>query len=426
MTNEINNKNIGKSAVYKDFISLALIRISNLILPLLTIPYLIRTLGIENVGSINLATSIISYALIIMAFGFDYTGTKFISENSKRISVVSNYYSSAMAIRFWLMLLSFLLLFIVTLLVPNFYEIRVILFVSFGSVIGQYLTPNWVFQGFQKMRYLTCIDIFFKVLYTVIVFVFIDEKDDYILVPLFLALTTICSGVIVQITINRNFKIYIHIMNFFKFDELYKMMKKGKDVFLQQIFVSMYGPITVIFLGMIATKVDVGYYTISEKLLSIPVMIVVVAVQAHYPHAVKLYKRDKKSYFNQIFKLMAAIISLMMISIFVICIFGGGIYYLLTGAHDDSGVEILKVLSFGLMFSSLGQLFTQVFITLDKPETLKNISFVIMILTLLLSPIVITMYGVIGLAYYTVFRQSIVIIICVYFIRMFYKEYKNV
>lgn len=426
LTNRINENTSEKSAVLKDFASLASIKVLNLVLPLLTIPYLIRILGIENIGSINLATSIMSYGLVIIAFGFDYTGTKFISENSGNKRKVLDYYSSAMAIRFWLMLLSFILLFAIVWLVPRFYEIRMICFVMFGSVIGQYLTPVWVFQGLQKMKYLTLANMFSKVSYASMIFFFINVEDDYLLVPLFLTISSIISGGVLQLIISKKIKLRLQFMKFFDIYSLMKMISEGKNVFLQQVFSSMYGPITIMFLGGMATNIDVGFYTISEKILGIPIMLLVVAVQAYYPYAVKLYKRSENDYFNQMFRLIFAIVILMVLAVIFIHFFSVDIYQIVTGSNDKVGVEILKILSVGLMFSSLGQLFTQVFITLEQSEVLKRISFSIMIITLLSTPVIINYYGAVGLAYYTVFRQALVILTCMFFILFFYKEYKNV
>ena len=70
-----------------------------------------------------------------------------------------------------------------------------ILYSSLGLSIGELLLPIWYFQGVEKMKYLTIINVGSRIVFTVFIFVFVKQKEDYILVPLFNSLGAILGGV---------------------------------------------------------------------------------------------------------------------------------------------------------------------------------------------------------------------------------------
>ncbi|MFL0112886.1 oligosaccharide flippase family protein, partial [Tenacibaculum maritimum] len=67
---------------------LTVIKVFNLILPLIVFPYLLQTLGSQKYGLVIFAESIVVYLVIFISFGFALSGTKEISihrDNKKKV-----------------------------------------------------------------------------------------------------------------------------------------------------------------------------------------------------------------------------------------------------------------------------------------------------------------------------------------------------
>ena len=71
MSNNLLNKN-----VFKNFCSLSVLQGFNYILPLLVLPYLIRTVGLNYFGVLMFSQSIINYFIIIVDYGFNLSATR--------------------------------------------------------------------------------------------------------------------------------------------------------------------------------------------------------------------------------------------------------------------------------------------------------------------------------------------------------------
>ena len=71
-----------KKELLESFCSLSILNILNLILPLITLPYLVHVIGIEKYGIYSFAYAIIQYILLISTYGFNLSATKLISEKT--------------------------------------------------------------------------------------------------------------------------------------------------------------------------------------------------------------------------------------------------------------------------------------------------------------------------------------------------------
>ncbi|RLQ04222.1 hypothetical protein D9547_15735 [Geobacillus stearothermophilus] len=90
------------------------------ILPLLTLPYLVRVLGPDNYGLVAFAQSFIQFFIILVDYGFNLSATNQIAiyrDNKKRVQSI---FSTVMTIKLFFMIISFFILCLLILLFPKF------------------------------------------------------------------------------------------------------------------------------------------------------------------------------------------------------------------------------------------------------------------------------------------------------------------
>jgi PST family polysaccharide transporter len=108
-----------KKRLITNFISLATMQGLNFILPLISLPYLLRVIGPANYGLISTAQAFIQYFILFTDYGFNLVATRDISiarEDKKQVSVI---FSTVMLVRILLLAFSFLVLFIVITFSPT-------------------------------------------------------------------------------------------------------------------------------------------------------------------------------------------------------------------------------------------------------------------------------------------------------------------
>jgi len=400
-----------KKQLLSNFFYLSALQGANYLLPLLTVPYLVRTLGMEYFGLIAFAGGIVAYFQLLTTYGFNLTATKEISIHREDKAKVTEIFSSVMIVKSILMVASFILLSILVFSFEKFRSDAWIYLFSFGTVIGDVLFPMWFFQGMERMKYITYLNVLSKIIFTVAIFIFVQQKSDYLVVPILTSIGFIVAGVWSLIIIKKEFGINFEMQDI---HTLKSYLRDGKTIFLQQFYVSLYGRINIIFLGMFTNNTIVGYYSVIEKILAVPTSLFLVAVQAYYPYSAKAYKESALKFFNQLKKISLVLISTNLIFIVIIMIFESYIIKLITGEQQGNVIMVsaLNIMLIGLLFSSFGPLYTQTMIILDKAKILNKISLLIMILNLIFSPILIKFFGLLGMAYIILFRQFIVTSAC--------------
>ena len=351
------------SNLTSNFISLTLLQALNYILPLITLPYLVKTLGIDNFGLLSFATATVAYFGILTDYGFNLTATKDISINRDNKSKVVEIFSSVMSIKFLLLLFSFFLLNIVVFSFERFSQDWVIYLLSFGSVVGQFLFPIWFFQGMEKMRYMTYLNLVSKLIFTIAIFVFIEEREDIYLVPLFFSLGGIVAGMLSLYIIYKEFNIEFKLQ---KLSTLKNYLVQGWHVFLSRFYVSMYTTTNLLLLGLFTNTTVVGYYSIAEKIVLAISGLYEPLNQTLYPYLARKYKENFKE-FTILLKNISFIFIVTTVILFILAqYFIDGLVYLVNGEYDTTITFLLTLFLFRVLTYPYGGLFSNALIIMQE------------------------------------------------------------
>lgn len=278
----LNNKE--KKQLLTNLLSLSFLKVFTYALPLLTIPYLVNVLGTEKFGLVMFAQATMVYFSMLVDFGFDLSATREISINRDNKEKITEIFSSVVSIKVFLIFLTFLLMIGLVSMFNLFSKNWELYFFSFLLVPGQAMFPTWYFQGMEKMKYITIINIFIRVLFTILIFFLIQKESDYIYVPIINGLGYILGGGISLIFIYKNFN---QNFKFYSFKILKKYFKDSFDFFLSRISVSLYTTSNIFLLGIFTNNIQVGYYSIAEKIYNALQQSYSPLVQSLYPYFAK-------------------------------------------------------------------------------------------------------------------------------------------
>jgi PST family polysaccharide transporter len=396
-----------KKRLLENYFSLLFLQGANFILPLLTLPYLVRVLGTEKFGLVMFAQAFIVFFNIVVDFGFNLSATREISIHRDDHKKVIEIFSSVMSIKLFLMFFSLIIL---TILVFSFEKLSnhwEVYFLTFGTVVGQVLFPIWFFQGMERMKYITYLNIVAKIIFTVAIFVFVKDQNDFYLVPFFTSLGFIAVGIWSLWIIFKEFGIGFRVQSF---ERLKYYLLDGWYLFKTRIFVSIYTVTNIFLLGLMTNNMVVGYYSISERIITAIGGLFIPANQAIYPFMTKLYEESRDRFIKFLRKISLIYIS-MSLSLFVLMyFFSNTIIVLVNGTMNSNISSIYFILVFLIFTAPFGTLYAQVMVTESKNKKISEIVRDIAVLNMIFVPIGIYFWGAVGMALVVVLLQYFIVL----------------
>lgn len=349
---------INQKALLESFFSLSILNGLNVILPLITLPYILRVVGAANYGVYSYVYVIVQYLLILNTYGFDYSATKQIAQNRHNVDEVNKIYNTVIACRVLLLLGGVVLFGILSPFLLGTHTKYVMFLMGLGIVIGDTFNPVWLFQGMEKMRFLTIVNFISKSIFTILIFLLIREEDDFILIILLNSSGFLLAGLISTIIARKQFN--IHFVRP-KWSDMKIQYKEGLSIFGSTVGINLYRNANIFILNFFVSEAAVGVYAAAEKVIKGLQMITVPIAQALYPHLGYKFKTQPLGQnLSTLWRVSKVYGSILVLELIVTYFSASWLVEVICGAGFNDAVQIVKIMSFVILFGGLNYVFGMV------------------------------------------------------------------
>jgi PST family polysaccharide transporter len=385
-----------KRKLVSNFFSLVVLRGFQFLIPLITLPYLVRTVGIENYGLISFALSLSLYFGAIIQFGFGVSATREIARYRHNSIELSKIYSKTILASTLLAVIS-AVFFSIIIYVINFEEKTDIYTYAFIFILFQSLMPTWFFQGIENMKYMTFFSLGINLVYLANLFIFVTEKEDYLLVPLLHGVSSFVAFIVALILIDKKFDVRVVKP---KFEDVLTVFKDGRHAFVAQLAPNLYNNSSVFLLGLFESNLLVGLYVAATKIIDAVISVGYILSNTFLPY---LSRNIKK---HDLFKLLMMFVGgCGTIGTFIFSDFITQMLFKENYLEISSNVQIL---SFGIFLAFMFLTFNTNYLMLVGQERVaKNISLYVSIFSFFALIFSINFHGVFGAIYITLIARFI-------------------
>lgn len=388
--------------------------IMTIIFPIISFPYASRILGVEKLGAVQYAASIISYMTLIAGLGIGNYAVREGSRIKNDRKKLSRFSSEVFVINLISTICVYLVLFLI--LFFNVFKINLLLIlVSSLSIIGTTFTVDWIYQLEEDYPRMTLRSIVAQGISLILLFSFVKTPNDYIVY----AFTQIVASVGYCVVSFWGSKRYVDLSFKIQWKSLIHHLKPIILIFSISIASAIYLNLDTVMLGVMRGNYEVGLYSVAVKVTSIIRMlitsigVVVLPRLSYFLHLKKLdeYHSMLKTgvNINLLFSIPCAI-GMYLLSKDIIIIFSGASFL----AADFSS----KILSINMIFSVIDNLlYYQVLLPfrMEKLACLGTVSGAIS--NVILNYFLIEKYSVNGAAIATLISECIVFIIFLFLLR---------
>ncbi|BDM65196.1 transporter [Shewanella sp. NFH-SH190041] len=395
LKNKFANSEENKRLISNIF-SLTILQGANYILPLLTMPYLVRVLGPDYFGLLAFSSATIAYFALVTDYGFNLSATRQISIFRGDQKKVNDIFSSVMLIKIGLMFASFFVMIALVLIFDKFKDHWDLYLISFGMVVGQVIFPVWLFQGMEKMKYITYLNIGAKVIFTVCIFIFVKKQSDFLLVPFFTSLGFILSGVLSLILAKKEFKVKLTLQ---KFENIKFQLIEGWHIFFSDIAISLYTISNTFILGLFSNNTVVGYFSAADRIIQAVKGLYMPVSKSIYPLIGKKIHDNRRLGLLFVKKITLFVSSGMLFFSLIVFLFSEPIINIFLGEQYHQSIILLKVMSFLPFIISLSNMYgIQTMLNLGYKKQFSRILIIAAAIGLCLALILVPIYSDFGTA----------------------------
>ena len=302
---------------------------------------MIKAIGLSNYGNVSIAVAISGIGVIITDYGFNTSATRTVATCKNSIKSLSNIFCSVLILKIML----FLIFVVIFIILNNFINIEKdllgLIYISFGSIFSQCLYPIWFLQGIEKMSTISILSTASHILTFLLTISLVNDLDDTHLVILALVISQFACALLSQIWIFQQKLVKICLPSF---DDLLSFLRSGFNMFIVSSTSTIYTFAVPLFLGVYFTSVEVGQYTVANKIIQVVKAIYNTVGQALYPRLSILFKNDfsrAKKYLNFTLLIFTPICILI---VAIVVKYSNGIILYFIGYTDYSTILTLKYL----------------------------------------------------------------------------------
>lgn len=234
-----------------------------IVVPFLTAPYVSRVLGAELIGTQTYYYTLANYFVIFAMLGLNTYGNRKIAMVRDNEYEKNKTFSEILILHFIISiivcLLSFILLFFIN---PSE---KIIFLINLITVVGAIFDINWLYFGLEKIKNIVIKNVIVKLISLIIIFAFVKTKDDLWIYSLSISASSFIGIVLLWGRITKYVK-FIKV----NFNGVIRHLKPLLVLFLPVIAINLYKYMDKLMIDWLSTRIELGYYENSEKIINIP------------------------------------------------------------------------------------------------------------------------------------------------------------
>lgn len=406
---KINDNKKGEKSLFQNYFFNLIKTLNGILFPIITFAYSSRILGVDGVGRVNFAKSIITYFTMVAMLGMNYYGTREAAKRRNDKDELSQFCVEMLIINGCTTLLAYMLLIIFLFAIPMLNGYRDLILICSVAIVLQGMGMEWLYQAMEEYRYIAVRSVLFQIGSLIALFIFVRDSRDIISYAMITLIAS--SGSYILNFFNARKYIRRHCRVSYTIG---KHLKPLLWLFAMAVSIELYTVLDTTMLGFIKGDIAVGLYTAAikvERMVNTIITSVGVVLIPRLSFYIAQGEQKKTAIlvnkaYNFVFMLsIPAAIGLFMLSKEIIQLFSG-IEFASAALTMRLMVPIVVLIPFSVMTNQ------QTFVPMGKEKLILVSTSVGAVINFILNSFLIPRYAENGAAVATVVAELSVAIVC--------------
>ena len=393
-------------SLQKNFLYNVLYQILLVILPLITAPYISRTLGATAVGVYSYTYSVAYYFLLIAMLGIGNHGNRSIAavrDDRKKLNKTFSSIYSLQVITFSIAILAYAI-YLVLFVKDN----RLIVLLQLIYVTSGLFDIGWLFFGLEQFKLTVARNTLIKISTVVLMFVFVHKPSDLWKYTLIMSAGTLFSQAY----------LWLYVKKYVSFEkcsvkEITSNIKPVLILFIPVLAYSIYKVMDKIMLGNMSSYDQVGFYNNAGKIINIPMGIITALGTVMLPRMSNIVANGDKKRVDDYIRISAKLVTLLSSAIaFGLMGVSSVLAPVFFGDEFIACGEIIRLLSVTVFFIAWANVIRTQYLIPNKRDSIYLTSTMVgAILNLIINWMLIPKYQANGAAFGTIVAEFSVMLV---------------
>jgi PST family polysaccharide transporter len=243
------------------------------------------------------------------------------------------------------------------------------------------------------------------VLLTPLIFILVKAPGDYIWLLLIQSSTFLVSGAAGAILVRRRLRSPLRLP---RLRDTGDQLRDGWHTFLASVTINLYTSTNIVILSLMTNPMVVGYYSAAQKIVAAIQSLWTPFSQALYPHFCKSFARDAARTGKRLTRLAAVVTPVTLTGATVVCLTARRFVPLYLSASFARSTPVVQILIFSVCAITVSNIFgLQGLLAAGFREALLKAVALAALVSLILAPVSIAVFGAMGLAGTTVLVEAL-------------------
>ena len=385
---------------------------SNIIFPLITIPYVLRILSADNIGKVDFGNSFVSYFSLIASLGISTYAIREcakVRDDRKNLDRVA---SQIFSINICTTVIAYVLLAISLVVFRRLDSYRSLIIIQSTVILFTTVGADWINTAMEDFAYITLRSVLVQILSLGLMFLFVKTPEDYVKYAIITVLSS--SGSSISNIIYR--RKYCKMR--FTWDIPWKThMIPILFLFVMTLSQTVFNSADITMLGLMKGNYAVGIYSTAAKIEKILNQLIASIVYVLMPRLSYMFDIEDYDNINILLRKVLAVI----VTIGFPCCAGAAVMakeiVLIVGGENYVGATlVLRILLLSTFFSLVGGSFLGNIVLLPSGNEKKFmvICCISTVINIIANAILIPVFGVYAAAATTAFSSLIILILLLF------------
>ena len=391
-----------------NIISLFFINTFKFLANIVTLPYLIKSYGVEKWGEIVIFQIVINYLIWITEWSFNLHSSKLISINDGNNKEENKIFSITLSAQFLLLLITLLLLNLYGFIFADIKQLY--LYINL-ILVGNFLQPYWYLNGKEKIYENSLFQLFNKIILTLLILILINKNSSIQEYFLFMGISSLITGTFFMLRVKIYYKINFIFTDYKK---TINFLRSSFKLYISEIWSTLSNSFIPILIKSTLGNLDLGIYNISERIKSILVQAIHPLTHSIFPRISKKYYLNKTEGNLSLLKILKIGLILITIIFIITNIFINQIVSYFSSEYSSEIIPIFRILLFSFLLNVMTEIFiSQYFVPNNMYNFINNLQIIKLIFYLFFITTGIYLLGLEGAALGAVVSEALSIFIII-------------